>query len=99
MITPAHDKPILVTGAAGDVGGIGRNVTAMLLAKGHRVRAMVRREDARAEALRLVGPQGDRSRLAPSERIERVVGLLEDHGSIDYACAFADGLAGAALAD
>jgi geranylgeranyl diphosphate synthase type II len=53
----------------------------------------------RDEVLRLVGPPGDRSRLAPSERIERVVGLLEDHGSIDYACAFADGLAGAALAE
>ncbi len=33
------------------------------------------------------------------ERIERVVGLIEEHGSIDYACAFADGLAGAALAE
>src|SRR4029453_16639318 len=57
-----HDKPILVTGAAGDVGAIGRNVTALLLAKGHRVRAMVRREDERAEALRRLGAevvQGD----------------------------------------
>jgi geranylgeranyl diphosphate synthase, type II len=54
---------------------------------------------AREEVLRLVGPPGDRSRLGPSERIERVVGLLEDHASIDYACAFADGLAGAALAE
>jgi geranylgeranyl diphosphate synthase type II len=57
------------------------------------------RPAARDEALRLVGPPGERSPLAPSERIERVVGLLEDHGSIDYACAFADGLAGAALAE
>jgi uncharacterized protein YbjT (DUF2867 family) len=68
---PAHDKPILVTGAAGDVGGIGRNVTAMLLAKGHRVRAMVRREDARAEALRQLGAeviQGDLTDLNSMHR-------------------------------
>jgi nucleoside-diphosphate-sugar epimerase len=31
------NRPILVTGAAGDIGAIGRNVTAMLLAKGHKV--------------------------------------------------------------
>ena len=32
---PAHDSPILVTGAAGDVGAIGRNLTASrLLAQG-----------------------------------------------------------------
>jgi uncharacterized protein YbjT (DUF2867 family) len=68
---PAHGKPILVTGAAGDVGGIGRNVTAMLLAKGHRVRAMVRREDARAEALRQLGAeviQGDLTDLNSMHR-------------------------------
>jgi geranylgeranyl diphosphate synthase type II len=52
---------------------------------------------ARDEALRLVGLPGDDSGLAPAERIERVVELMERHGSIDYACAFADGLAGAAL--
>lgn len=54
---------------------------------------------ARDEALTLVGPAGESSRLAPAERIERVVELMEAHGSIDYACAFADGLAGAALAE
>ena len=42
----AHDSPILVTGA---VGSIGRNLTQMLLAKGHKVRALVRHEDDRAE--------------------------------------------------
>ena len=40
-----HDNPILVTGAAGAVGGIGRNLTEFLLARGHKVRALVRRED------------------------------------------------------
>src|SRR5262245_8774469 len=57
-----HDKPILVTGAAGAVGGIGRNLTECLVATGHKVRALVRREDQRAEALRRLGAevvQGD----------------------------------------
>jgi nucleoside-diphosphate-sugar epimerase len=36
------DRPILVTGAAGAVGAIGRTLTAMLLDKGHKVRALVR---------------------------------------------------------
>lgn len=51
------ESPILVTGAAGDVGAVGRNVVAMLLAKGHKVRALVRREDDRAEALRQLGAE------------------------------------------
>ncbi|MBE9159885.1 SDR family NAD(P)-dependent oxidoreductase [Nodosilinea sp. LEGE 06152] len=62
-----HDSPILVTGAAGDIGAIGRNLTAMLLAKGHQVRALVRSEDERAEALRQLGAevvQGDLTDLA-----------------------------------
>jgi uncharacterized protein YbjT (DUF2867 family) len=50
-------RPILVTGAAGDIGAIGRNVTEMLLAKGHKVRALVRREDERAEHLRQLGAE------------------------------------------
>ena len=40
--------PILVTGAAGQLGGIGRTVTGLLLDRGLRVRAMVHREDDRA---------------------------------------------------
>lgn len=54
---------------------------------------------AREEALCLVGPAGDSSGLPVGERIQRVVSLMEDAGSIAYACAFADGLAGAALAE
>lgn len=52
-----RDDPILVTGAAGEIGSIGRHLTAMLLAKGHTVRAMVRREDERAESLRQLGAE------------------------------------------
>lgn len=55
---------------------------------------------ATAELVRsLAGPAGERSGLEPRERIERVVELMERHGSIEYTCAFADGLAGAALAE
>ncbi|GAB4377891.1 MAG: NmrA family NAD(P)-binding protein [Elainellaceae cyanobacterium] len=66
-----QDSPILVTGAAGDIGAIGRHLTAMLLDKGHRVRALVRREDERAEALRQLGAevvQGDLTDLASMHR-------------------------------
>src|SRR5215475_11536151 len=62
---------ILVTGAAGAVGSIGRNLTEMLLAKGHKVRALVRREDERAEALRQLGAevmQGDLTDLTAMHR-------------------------------
>jgi nucleoside-diphosphate-sugar epimerase len=48
-------NPILVTGAAGRVGEVGRTVTALLLQQGNAVRAMVRTEDARARALRAMG--------------------------------------------
>ena len=50
-----HDNPILVTGAAGAVGGIGRNLTEFLLAKGHKVRALVRREDECQRGLKSAG--------------------------------------------
>src|SRR5215469_10710382 len=65
------DNPILVTGAAGAVGGIGRSLTEFLLARGHKVRALVRREDERAEALRRLGAEvveGDLTDLASMHR-------------------------------
>jgi uncharacterized protein YbjT (DUF2867 family) len=70
-IQTTHDRPVLVTGAAGAIGGIGRNVTEMLLAKGHKVRALVRREDERAEDLRRLGAEvmlGDLTDLASMHR-------------------------------
>src|SRR3984893_16348558 len=66
-----HDNPILVTGAAGAVGGVGRNLTEFLLARGHKVRALVRREDERAETLRRLGAevvQGDLTGLTSMHR-------------------------------
>jgi NAD(P)H dehydrogenase (quinone) len=49
--------PILVTGAAGQIGAIGRTLTGLLLKRGLPVRAMVRREDDRAAALRAAGAE------------------------------------------
>src|SRR5690348_16029187 len=49
--------PILVTGAAGRTGGIGRTITELMLSKGKQVRAMVRTEDERAQALRDMGAE------------------------------------------
>src|SRR3954469_17734413 len=49
--------PILVTGAAGRVGGVGRAIAELLLKQGKAVRAMVRNEDRRAQALRDMGAQ------------------------------------------
>ena len=51
----ADDGSILVTGAAGQLGAVGRIVTGLLLERGLPVRAMVRREDDRAAALRAAG--------------------------------------------
>src|SRR5258708_28939526 len=50
-------KPILVTGGAGRVGGVGRTITKLLLRQGKAVRAMVRNEDDRAQALRDMGAE------------------------------------------
>jgi uncharacterized protein YbjT (DUF2867 family) len=52
-----QDGPILVTGAAGKLGAVGRSVTGLLLERGLAVRAMVRREDDRAAALRTAGAE------------------------------------------
>jgi nucleoside-diphosphate-sugar epimerase len=65
-------NPILVTGAAGRVGGIGRAVTKLLLNQGKAVRAMVRNEDERAQALRDLGAEVVVGNLlAPPSRCRR----------------------------
>jgi uncharacterized protein YbjT (DUF2867 family) len=68
-----HDSPILVTGAAGDIGAIGRNLTAMLLDKGHQVRALVRREDERAEVLRQLGAEVVQGDLTDLDSMHRAI--------------------------
>jgi uncharacterized protein YbjT (DUF2867 family) len=72
-MTTSHDSPILVTGAAGAVGGIGPNVVAMLIAKGHKVRALVRREDERAESLRQLGAEVVMGDLTDLQALHRAI--------------------------
>jgi uncharacterized protein YbjT (DUF2867 family) len=52
-----QELPILVTGAAGRIGSVGRMVTELLLARGFRVRAQVRVDDERAAKLRDLGAE------------------------------------------
>jgi hypothetical protein len=73
----ADTGPILVTGAAGQLGAVGRTVTGLLLERGLPVRALVRREDDRAAALRAAGAEvviGDL--LEPAEVLRVVRGCL-----------------------
>ena len=51
------EHPVLVTGAAGRVGGVGRTVVEVLRQHGVPVRAMVHRDDDRAGALRAAGAE------------------------------------------
>ncbi|MGY4923809.1 NAD(P)H-binding protein [Streptomyces sp. 900105755] len=50
-------RPILVTGAAGSVGAVGRTVVQGLRRRGLEVRALVHRDDDRAQALRATGAE------------------------------------------
>jgi len=64
---------IVVTGAAGRVGGIGRAVTELLLQQGKAVRAMVRKEDERAQALRDMGAEVAVGNLLDLDSMHRVI--------------------------
>src|SRR5258706_7368432 len=64
---------ILVTGAAGQLGAVGRTVTGVLLDRGLPVRAMVRREDDRAAALRAAGAEVVVGDLLEPADVARVV--------------------------
>ncbi len=65
--------PILVTGAAGQRGAVGRTVCELLLARGLPVRALVRREDERAAALRALGAEVMVGDLLEAPDVYRVV--------------------------
>jgi len=68
-------KPILVTGAAGNVGSVGRIVVDRLRLWDLPVRALVRQDDARAEALRATGAEVIVADLTkPNEVIKAVEG-------------------------
>jgi uncharacterized protein YbjT (DUF2867 family) len=65
IATVADASPILLTGAGGGIGGVSRAVVELLLERDLPVRAMVHREDERAQTLRDLGARvvvGDLSR-------------------------------------
>ena len=70
-------NPILVTGAAGRVGAVGRTVTELLLKQGKAVRAMVRNEDERAQALRDMGAEVVVGNLLDLDSMHRVIAGCE----------------------
>jgi uncharacterized protein YbjT (DUF2867 family) len=69
--------PILVTGAAGRVGGVGRTIAEQLLARGNAVRAMVRTDDERARALRDRGAEVVVGDLLDLDTMHRAIGGCE----------------------
>src|SRR6202162_4247698 len=70
-------NPILVTGAAGRVGAVGRTVTELLLKQGKAVRAMVRNEDERAQALRDMGAEVVVGNLLDLDSMHRAIAGCE----------------------
>src|SRR5882724_244474 len=71
------ENPILVTGAAGRVGAVGRTLTELLLQQGKAVRAMVRTEDQRAQALRDKGAEVVVGDLLDLDSMHRAIGGCE----------------------
>ena len=69
----ADSGSILVTGAAGQLGAVGRTVTGLLLERGLAVRAMVRREDDRSARLRAAGAEVVVGDLLEPADVNRVV--------------------------
>jgi NAD(P)H dehydrogenase (quinone) len=67
------DGSVLVTGAAGQLGSVGRTVTGLLLDRGFPVCAMVRREDERVASLRAAGAQVVVGDLLEPGEVYRVV--------------------------
>src|SRR6202795_1250827 len=68
---------ILVTGAAGRVGAVGRTVTGLLLKQGKAVRGMVRTEDERPQALRDMGAEVVVGNLLDLDSMHRVISGCE----------------------
>src|SRR6267154_638006 len=69
----ADDGSMLVTEAAGQLGAVGRTFTGLLLKRGLPVRAMVRRDDDRAAALRAAGGEVVVGDLLEPADVHRVV--------------------------
>jgi uncharacterized protein YbjT (DUF2867 family) len=97
----SNNSPILVTGAAGEIGSIGRHVTKMLIAKGFEVRAMVRREDDRADALRQLGAEITIGDLTDLRSVHRAIeGCKRNYFSMSVSAAYLEATVNfAAVAD
>jgi len=70
-------NPILITGAAGRVGAVGRTIAELLLKQGRAVRAMVRTEDERAQVLRDMGAEVVIGNLLDLNSMHRVIAGCE----------------------
>lgn len=93
------EHPTLITGAAGAIGGVGRMVAEHFLARGMPVRAFVRREDERADALRARGAEivvGDLTRTADVARA--LEGCRRVYFSLSVSSAYVEATAAAAAA-
>ncbi len=83
------NSPIVVTGAAGQLGGVGRSVVGLLLDRGLPVRALVRRDDDRAAALRAAGAEvvvGDL--LEPADVLRAVTGARRIYFGMSLSAAY-----------
>src|SRR5437870_13453859 len=54
---PSNNTPILVTGAAGNIGSVGTTIVRLLRERNLPVRALVHRIDERSDALRDMGAE------------------------------------------
>ena len=69
----SNSSPILITGAAGNVGAVGKTLVEILCLKGLPVRALVRTNDKRADALREIGAEVVVGDLTNSQDVVRVL--------------------------
>lgn len=68
-----HEHPILVTGAAGHVGGVGYKIVEQLRSKAIPVRAMVRQFDERSNSLTRLGAEVVKGDLTDLQDVHRAI--------------------------
>src|SRR5262249_56647073 len=91
--------PILVTGAAGRVGGVGRMIVEMLRQRDQPVRALGRREDDRADALRALGAEVVVGDLTHGEVVARALaGCRRMYFGMSVSASYLEATASAAAA-